>query len=96
MHPIKDSSIEQLIELSESRLRGVDLGIEALSLSPPPEVANGVAAPPPPQHAYDIPKELWVMVDHIFRYGIEKKDLFDDTSGDPSHFMRLVASEEGG
>lgn len=85
MHPIKDLSIEQLIELSNSQ-RGVDIGMEALSLSPP-EVVNGGAAPP--QHAYDIPKELWVMVDHIFRHGIEKKDLFDDTSGDPSDFIRV-------
>lgn len=87
MRPIKDMTIEDLKELSRSQ-NSVENGIDALSLSSSSEVLNG-GGPSTPQHAYDIPKELWVLVDHIFKYGIEKKDLFNDTSGDPSALMRV-------
>jgi len=83
IRPIKQMAIKDLKELSQSQ--SVERGMEALSLSP--EVNGGSASTP--QHAYDIPKELWVMVDHIFKHGIEKKDLFNDTSGNPNDFIRV-------
>ena len=84
MRPIKEMTIQDLKEVNQSR--NVENGIDALSLS---DSNIAIGAPSTPQHAYDIPKELWVLVDHIFKYGIEKKDLFDETSGDPRDLIRV-------
>ena len=82
MRPIKDMTIADIKSLRTS----VDAGIEALSLVDQSEDGDGRS---PPQHAYDIPKELWVMVDYIFKYGLDRRDLFSEMSSDPTDLIRV-------
>ena len=82
LRPIKEMTAKDVKDLR----RAVDQGVEALSLTDGPTEQRG---PSTPQHAYDIPKELWVMVDFIFKYGIGKRDIFMEFSGDPSDFVRV-------
>ena len=81
MRPVKDLTAADLRDCTDGR-GVVENGVDALSLEDGGESTT-------PQHAYDIPKELWVMVDHIFKYGVEKRDIFMETSDDPSALIRV-------
>ena len=44
---------------------------------------------------YDIPKELWILVDHIHRYGKDTKLLFQSKAADPSSVRKIRDTLDG-
>ena len=88
--PIADYTLHQIQELektSSSARDEVDGGGGHTTWLTHPSATFG--------QAYDIPKELWVLVDHLYRYGKEQKHLFQSKAADPAHVRRIRETLDG-
>lgn len=38
---------------------------------------------------YSVPREIWLLVDHLYRYGLKTRDLFESNSSSLEEFIRI-------